>query len=90
MVKKRLNKKILMIFMLSILIFLTGYSKITYAAGSGSTAQSGDEENRLFDPFTLTSIGLTLEDGTVVSRPPIRINTRPTVRSYFRPTLIVF
>ena len=89
MFKKRMNKKLLIIFTASILIFIAGYGKIAYAAaGNGSNTLSADRENRIFDPFMLDTYVLTTENGVVVSRPPIRINTRPTVRSFFRPALV--
>jgi len=88
MVKKRNSKKLIFILGLSILIFITGYSRITLAAGNSSYTQSSDSEQRLLDPFTLNTFFVITGSETAVSRPPIRITVRPTVRSYFRPELV--
>lgn len=82
------NKKYLyVILILSVLVVIAGYSSVVYAAsGTGSTTQIQNDRG-IFDPFSLSIVLLTSEDGTV-SRPPIRITTRPPLRSYFRPPFV--
>ena len=91
MVENRVTKKTLkyIVLMSLTLIIIIGYSSgVVYAAGNGSNSQIEDDEiMSMFDPFMLNTISLTT-DNVVLSRPPIRINCRPVVRSYFRPPLV--
>ena len=82
------KKKLKMIFLLLLsLLIVAGYSRVVYAAsGSESSDQIEEERNTLLDPFSLTII-LLEESDEIDSRSPIRISSRPELRSYFRPPL---
>ena len=84
---RKKNKRIMLVVIgLLTLIFVTGYSSVIYAA-SGTNSKAQINDRGILDPFSLSTIVLTSDDETV-SRPPIRITTRPVLRSYFRPPLV--
>jgi flagellar basal body-associated protein FliL len=95
MFKKSIKKKILKFtILISLVLIVTGgLSGIVFAASgtaNSSQSQSSDKaELQMFDPFTLNIILTTGDDsGGSISRPSIRITTRPLMRSYFRPPLV--
>ncbi|MBN1182663.1 MAG: hypothetical protein JXB49_10275 [Bacteroidales bacterium] len=82
------NKKILLaILMFFAFIAVAGYTGAVYAASSnGSTGQDQNAGREILDPFSLNFVFLSTQDEC--ERPPIRITTRPELRSYYRPPLV--
>ena len=84
------TKRLKIIVMLFVLMFLVlaCYTSVTYAASESNAQQRGNEG--ILDPFSLNVIMGSTGNGSsdLVSRPPIRISTRPVVRSYFRPPVV--
>ena len=73
------------------LAVIAGFGTVAYAASGDSTQL--DDENGVFNPFTLNVIEVSSNSGSTavvssVARPAIRIPVRPVLRSCFRPPLV--
>ena len=89
----RCNCKLIMLMTLMLLV-MAGYSTVVYAASGANQNTQLQDERGIFDPFTLNTFIVVRESNVNVTlasedgRPPIRIPTRPALRSYFRPSLV--
>ncbi len=88
---EKIRFKLGIVMVVLALAVMAGFGTVAYAA-SGNSAQLEDE-NGVFNPFTLNVIEVSSDSGSTavvssVARPAIRIPVRPVLRSFFKPPLV--